>query len=1029
MQFLWRACIIVALVFSPLFFLSCIQIWAPDQFTLEFEAKSTARGVFELFLDRGRGFYAESRQATPLVSGNTLSTYRLAIPPGRYLALRIDPGETSGETSIENIRIADARGEIVIRLSTDELLAANDVDKVIHAGTSAIAYVSKPVGDPQLVLKPASAIDLSLSWRYVFGRLLRLSALYAFLILACATVIEIVGRRAQRGSHEKVLSFRAVAPASPRHPVLTVAIAGLSGAVLATYPIVFFNRSFVSPTVGAHILYRVPPFIPGSADMQVWSADGADVGAGLWQNVPYSFIQYRAVFQDHEVPLWNRYNSAGRPLLGQGISQFLDPLEWLPILAGGNAWGWDLKFVFARVLFAVGIGLLVLRTTGHLPSAIAMAISASFLGYFLLRFNHPAYFSPIFAPWIILAWTTIVESSTRRGRLVALSVVLAASVAQVGTGTPKEGTITLLVAHLAGLLNLVFSSHDFRRKLNVLMAMIVLGTITICITAPQWLIFYDTLVRNATVYSTPRAEFATPSQFAGLFLGRLAGHLSAWAGHPWIIAGFNPFVLIMLAWSVVKLPLLIRQRTFVAFALTGGGSLAVAFGLVPTKLILAIPFINNIHHLGDTFVCASLAPMFVVAGFGMREMWQAFGARNWLLQEGVISLGLVLLVASAFVDSDYNNYPGLLKMALGITVLAVLLLPLFFRWAIELNSGRAAFVAGVTAAAAFIIIHAPLGMHLRTNTSADSGLFFVPGQRPNFYAPSRAVEFIRSRSSQPYRIAGVDLVMMAGVQSIYEVESICGADPLFTPTYEELIDALGIFRNPMVWFNFVREGDIPRIDPALDLLGVRFLLADYRSNVALTQGTLVRYQADLTVFERPTAWPRAFYASKARIYEKASEIASMAYEEPGRPFAAVQRSDAEGISRLERAISASDEAMIVPADDYKLTSNSTRFRVGASGPGVIVLMEAFWKGHHHVTVNGTAVPSVRLNHAFIGIPIDSAGQYDVTVKFEPAIWPVTRGLFIMGSLGWVLILAGGLYSGRPNLRWSGRLPKKAETVR
>ena len=62
-----------------------------------------------------------------------------------------------------------------------------------------------------------------------------------------------------------------------------------------------------------------------------------------------------------EVPLWNRYNAAGRPLWGQGLSYILDPLHWLTLVTPDPLSGWDLKFVAHRFVFAAGIGLVAWR--------------------------------------------------------------------------------------------------------------------------------------------------------------------------------------------------------------------------------------------------------------------------------------------------------------------------------------------------------------------------------------------------------------------------------------------------------------------------------------------------------------------------------------------------------------------------------------------------------------------------------------------------------------------------------------------
>src|SRR5215212_4490013 len=142
---------------------------------------------------------------------------------------------------------------------------------------------------------------------------------------------------------------------NPRRAILVIAILSV---LLSCYPVIFCGRSFVSANA-ERMLYPTIPSWPGHSNTERENFAGSDVGAMLWHDVPNSFIQSRAIFHDGELPLWNRYNSCGLTLLGQGQSMFGDPLHMLPILAGGEAWAWDLKFILAKVLFCFGIGLAV----------------------------------------------------------------------------------------------------------------------------------------------------------------------------------------------------------------------------------------------------------------------------------------------------------------------------------------------------------------------------------------------------------------------------------------------------------------------------------------------------------------------------------------------------------------------------------------------------------------------------------------------------------------------------------------------
>ena len=140
---------------------------------------------------------------------------------------------------------------------------------------------------------------------------------------------------------------------------------------MSCYPVVFFGKSFVSPNNHSHtyLLYGEMPTVPGYKDVATDDEKGSDLGAAMWQNWPYSVVESRGLFKYGELPLWNRYNSCGLPLLGQGLSMCADPLQLLVLLGGGSSGAWDLKYILAKFLFAACIGLCVLQAARHLGAA------------------------------------------------------------------------------------------------------------------------------------------------------------------------------------------------------------------------------------------------------------------------------------------------------------------------------------------------------------------------------------------------------------------------------------------------------------------------------------------------------------------------------------------------------------------------------------------------------------------------------------------------------------------------------------
>jgi len=101
--------------------------------------------------------------------------------------------------------------------------------------------------------------------------------------------------------------------------------------------------------------------------------------------------------------LWNRYSLAGDTLIGQAISMLGDPLQLIVILGRGSAGVWDIKFLAAKFLFCVGLGLLVLRLLGSRPLSLIYAALAAYCGAFFTSSTTRFFFVFSYAPWILLS--------------------------------------------------------------------------------------------------------------------------------------------------------------------------------------------------------------------------------------------------------------------------------------------------------------------------------------------------------------------------------------------------------------------------------------------------------------------------------------------------------------------------------------------------------------------------------------------------------------------------------------------------
>ena len=96
---------------------------------------------------------------------------------------------------------------------------------------------------------------------------------------------------------------------------------------------------------------------------------------------------------------------------------------------------------------------------------------------------------------------------------------------------------------------------------------------------------------------------------------------------------------------------------------------------------------------------------------------------------------------------------------------------------------------------------------------------------------------------------------------------------------------------------------------------------------------------------------------------------------------------------------------VVVATNYRLTPNSTAFDVHAAGRGVALLAEAYLPGDFRAELDGRPAPIVRLNHAFKGVLIQTAGDHRVKFtyrprRFTPALLAAGLGLALLSGSFW-----------------------------
>jgi hypothetical protein len=956
-----------------------------DFYFFDVDLTSNTAGRTQVFFDMGRGENESDSSQQDLGVHRSPVRYRYMLPTGEIQGLRFDPIDREGTMTIANAQIVDSSGRLVHAFSLTDFHIVQQVETLEIRGDRLLFKTTPGAGDPILKLDIPAPITLPCGFRQIAkANLLKWIGVFIAACLFAAAV--------QRFPDTRLTALRANAR---NHPIAVLALVGALAVVIQCRPVIFSGMSFVSPDNAAYLLYDGFPTLPGYESKGLEDAKNSDVGAMLYQHLYYPRLEREALFTNGEWPFWNRYNLTGIPLLGQGQSMFGDLLNLLPMAAGSAAWAWDVKFLIARWLYAFGLGFAVWRLTRHLGCASVVTATGIFIGFFTYRMNHPAVFGVCYAPWIIVAWTLLRDARCPRSIGIGLAALLVSNWQVFTSGTVKEAFMTLVCMNIAGGMLLLFAEGTRQNRLRKCGWVLVAAMTFVLLAAPWWLTFIDALRSSQTSYDFPAAMQLPRWQMIGMFEDLFYRQLLPDENHGFPSA--NILVFGGVAWMLAAALTGRRDRSALAVALAMLIPLSLVFRFVPEAWIVRSPFIANIHHIDNTFSCPLVILATILSGFGIRYCWEFAGQARWWQEAALTATIIGVLTGTYFVMTRwvvyspfFNGY--ILSLALGLVALV---------WGVEVWPRQRHF--GVLALALIGGLSVLLWRHGQYVRTEFDPYVFNPKVRADFTARSEAVEQVRALLKEPSRPTGLGYVLFSGFNEMLGWEGIYGVDALRNGYYDDLAIAAGAKK--VRWWDSSQwsENDIVKLRPIQDLFNVRYYLAKHTPKPRPIAGLAYLGSYDLDLYESPTAWPRAFFTDRIATYTTLKEFVGMVQQGDGRPFAAVSADDLASTPTSCRLPSDLQQRTTLPAWDYALTSNTTTFAVNASGPGIIVLTESYYPADFTVELDGSPVPYFRVNHAFKGICVATAGTHLVKFSYRPHRFTIA---LVAASIGIALSMAG-----------------------
>ena len=972
---------------------------AREQFHFDITVTSNTPGSAQLFFDVGRGINEADSTRVTIENKTGPQSLHLPLPSGTYRAFRFDPIDRTAELTLSEAVIRAHDGRVLQRFALSEFTADNQIHSLVTNGDALRVITTPGAVDPNLGLRLASPFELVTT----IGQNLRVSLKITLgVFLFVLATVWLVAR--SRDPLRRGWSWLAA------RPLRAVSLGALLAVVASSYPVLFFGKSIVSPNNGTILLYEDYPTLPGNRDRATANVAGADIGAIMWQHIPLSMLQRDAVLRDGELPLWNRYNSAGTVLLGQGQSMFGDPLHFLVILANGATWAWDLKYLIGKWLLACGLGVCVLRLTSHLPAALLVTFAADFVGFFPFRVNHPAFFSFCYAPWALYCWLRI--STAPRWTIAARWVagLMLANGMLMNSGTAKEAYMLLLTLNFAGACTLLLAPLSGSERLIRFALGAWAGIIFLCLGAPVWLTFLDALKEAYTSYNAATAYQLQPSLALGFFDEILLRPF--WVNETVYNPSANFLFLTGLLGFLVYLRAVTLNRVVLALALAALVPLSIVFGLIPPLWIIKIPFLGNVAHIDNSFGIGLIQLLIVLAGVGF-----ASAATRLKRPEARADLGIASLLLGALVfpyiafrqtiqrsTFSYLHWGETLPYSSFVwgSLIVLLLAAVGF-----MLIARRILTRGPTAATLIFALTCMVVMLWRHGWHAGVGFegrVVAPAARADFNAASPAITALRAdQKNEPSRAFGFQGNLFPGWNDVYRLEGLNGPDALINPHYRELIEACDFVRI-WDWRIYQEIGPYAPLRPYYDFLNVRHYLDYHSGQPALATLFTKIFDGDLDVYRSESVWPRAFFTDRLATYGTAKDFAKLIAASDGRPFAAMQAGDPALRTDIPATLST---RIVTPARNYRITTNTTAFDVDAAVPGLVALTEAWLPHDFRVTLDGKRVDYLRLNHAFKGVFIPKAGLHHLEFTYRPqrftlALNLATLGLGLLGLSAWLV---------------------------
>ena len=750
--------------------------------------------------------------------------------------------------------------------------------------------------------------------------------------------------------------------------------------LLSIAPFLLTGKAMLTAGVYAplDIVYQSHPLAARRDEMGVGPTRTPILGDVVFQEVPWRKA-VREAARNGRLPLWNRFQLAGEPLLAVQQPAVLHPGTWIGFLLPlAQAWTFEMALRHFLALLAMYLFLRDL-SCGEVPAFLG-AVGWCFADYLAFFAGYPL--TPAVAPFPLLLLGLRRLVSEPGGRAVGITV--AALLLNVTSGHPE----TLLHAVAAGGVWFLFELAWVGRKRGArpLRLSLLAGAITLGLSAVLLLPLVEALphtlehMMRRAVYAQEDKSVSVPESLRrsipnlvpyGLGLSGV-GKTAIGFGEP---AGYAGAVL--LPFAAVGLFARRRERWPLLFLGVLGLALWARLPGV-TDVVASLPLFDI--GLNDRLVFLAAFAVSGLAALGAERLREGGGIR--ILAAG--ALVSVAAIVAVFLDvrptlSRLDVEDAYLRDRLLVQLVPLLLVgvgAVFVLFSpVAARTRRAVRVA----AGALLLLLVQRGL--------EAGRTYATFPNRAFYPPLAVLDPIPRDA--PWRFTAAGFLFIPNISALYELEDVRGYEAM---TFAPLTRTFPLWSVPQpVWFNRVDDPE----RPFLSFLNVRWILVPKDWNPPPDWKTLS--EGDETkLVENPRALPRAFAPRVLRA--EATDAAATEALRSINDFGEHGVVDGRDVPWTPGQWRTNGKAAVT-IESYR--PQRLELSVDASARAVVGTSIPRWPGWK-LAIDGRSAPLFGYNDAFIGFEAP-AGRSRAVLRYWPDGFAWGAALTLATLAGCVLV--------------------------